>query len=160
MDGPASQMPPRRSPATLESPLPKHLRDAGAEGARPGRSETADQEWVAARRGVDRNEADAELAVAAGMKHLVAGRLAAAYVELRRATELDPTSRHAELWRLVCEARIAKSEGHDEAARRKYTAVLELDPGHREALAATTEDQVDVTSKAGRLGRWFGGNRD
>jgi tetratricopeptide (TPR) repeat protein len=166
MDGPFPQHMPRRKPKTIEGPVAKHLRmqsdpdvaheaNEAANNEAPN-NEAPNKEWAAAKHGVDRNEADAELAVAAGMKHLVAGRLGAAYTEFKRALELDPTSRQAELWRLVCEARVAKAEGHAEAARRKYEAVLELDPGHREALAATAREEVAAPSKGGRLGRWFG----
>ena len=159
MDGPIPQHIPRRRPKTIEGPVAKHLRMQDAHEAannQAAKNEAANKEWASARHGVDRNEADAELAVAAGMRHLVAGRLPAAYAEFKRALDLDPTSRQAELWRLVCEARVAKSEGHADAARRKYEAVLELDPGHREALAATAQEQVEAPSKGGRLGRWFG----
>lgn len=172
MDGPIPKhLRPRRG-VTLDGPLPEHLQAQPQPDARPrpDRQRKPDvqrkpdatecKDWAAAKHGVDRAGADAELAVAAGMKHLVAGRLGAAYVELKRATTLDPTSRQAEVWLLVCEARVARSEGHTAAAQRKYAAVLELDPTHREALAETTEAPAEPSGKTRRLGRWFGGGRD
>lgn len=97
-------------------------------------------------------EADAELALQEGLKHLAAGRFEPAAAQLAEAQQLCPELRDATIWLHVCRARQWKACGQDDAALEEYRALLELEPSHREAL-----EHVGGPRRArGKLmGKWF-----
>lgn len=106
------------------------------------------------RRVKNTKDATAEIRVTAAIKLLTMGQLREAEIKLKGALELDPTNEPGRLWLAVCEARQLKAQGRGEEAVERYRAVLEIDPGHREALEATA-GQGD-RKRAGLLGRFFG----
>jgi hypothetical protein len=103
-----------------------------------------------------RRAADAERALASGLKHLAASRFVAATAELERARSLHPGSRDPELWLRVCRAREAKTLGQGEETRQFYQQVLELDPEHREALEHV--GGRDRRKWPGLISKLFGGD--
>lgn len=101
-----------------------------------------------------RRTADAEIALATGVKHLAASRFDEAAEELERALALCPTLRDASVWLHVCRARKHRAGGRNEQAAQEYRALLEIDPEHREAL-----DHVGGRGgrrRAGLIGKLFG----
>jgi tetratricopeptide (TPR) repeat protein len=118
------------------------------------------RERCASQRPVARRSADAELAVASGLKHLAASRFEAAITDLERALSLCPESREAALWLLVCRARSAKASGQTEAALRHYRAVLDLDSEHREAREQLRAAGREGRKRAGLVSKWFGSEDD
>jgi tetratricopeptide (TPR) repeat protein len=146
--------PPRAKPANAASgstpPPPRSSQPPKKLSSQPP---PAAQSLVGARRA-----ADAERAVALGLKHLAASRFDDAAVELERARALHPGAREPELWLRVCHARDAKAHGRAEEALNLYREVLELDPEHREALDYSNAQTP--RKRAGLFQKWLGRGDD
>jgi curved DNA-binding protein CbpA len=101
-----------------------------------------------------RRTADAEIALAHGVKHLAASRFDEAAEQLERALALCPTLRDASVWLHVCRARKHRAAGRSEQAVQEYRALLAIDPEHREALEQAGGGPQ--RRRAGLIGKWFG----
>jgi PilZ domain-containing protein len=101
--------------------------------------------------------ADAEMAFAAGLKHLTANSFADAEAELIRARELAPERPEAELWLRICRARKLKADGQHEAASAAYQAVLEIEADNREALEGAN---IERRKRPRLIQRLFGSGDD
>jgi Tfp pilus assembly protein PilF len=118
--------------------------------------DTIDDSDRPTRETMDRRIAEAELAVAAGLKNLATGKVEDATAYFGQALAHDPSNEQAHLWLLVCQARTLEAQGKADLARARYEAVLALDPKHREALKKTGKTADRPTVKRKR--RWFGGD--
>jgi tetratricopeptide (TPR) repeat protein len=101
-----------------------------------------------------RRTADAEIALAHGVKHLAASRFDEAAEQLERALALCPTLRDASVWLHVCRARKHRAGGRHEQAAQEYRALLAIDPEHREALEQAGSGAQ--RRRGGLIGKWFG----
>jgi hypothetical protein len=105
--------------------------------------------------------ARAQIMVNDALKTLAGGRLAEAHAQLQQAFETDPTYSQAELWLLICQARVAKADDRQLLSVDFYAKVLKLDPQNREALAAIRAAGPAGESTTKKLfGKLFGAGKD